>query len=404
MATLSLPNRSGITIRQVAERAGVSIGTVSRAFKNQPGLTEGTRQQVLRVAMELGYDTANLRPAKLRRISFLTSRLPDLAVNPFYSPVLHGVEDACRDEEIVLSYRSLRPGDRVTEIVRRHEADGLLCAGFFETKLLERIAGLGLPTVLIDHAAPGFPAVNADNFNGAHRAVSHLIHQQRRRIAFLGGPPHYSIQQRQRGFRQALFDAAIPADPMLEVASDGRTVESVDQVVAPLLDLPVPPDAIFAFNDLSALSAMKLCLERGLRVPEDISIMGFDDIESASHSRPALSTVRVDKERLGRCGVELLGRRSSDEQVTVDVDVVVRESTVVRRASALEDGRSSFIARAARITLSAVRRSGLRTTSFLSASTRFTRKWLTNMVNHFEGCPLFLSSRILISTRGAAIQ
>jgi LacI family transcriptional regulator, repressor for deo operon, udp, cdd, tsx, nupC, and nupG len=331
MANPTLPDRPGVTIRQVAERAGVSIGTVSRAFKNQPGLTEDTRQQVLRTAMELGYDTTKLRPAKLRRISFLTSRLADLAVNPFYSPVLHGVEDACRDEEIVLSYSSLRPGDRVAELVRRHEADGLICAGFFEPKLLERIAGLGLPVVLIDHAAAGFPAVNMDNFNGAYKAVSHLIQQQRRRIAFIGGPAHHSIQQRQRGFRQALFDASIPADPTLEVASDGRTAESVERVLAPLLDLPVPPDAIFAFNDLSALTAMKLCLERGLRVPEDLSIVGFDDIESASHSHPALSTVRVDKERLGRCGVRLLGRRSTDE-ITVAVNLVVRESSVVGSA------------------------------------------------------------------------
>jgi LacI family transcriptional regulator, repressor for deo operon, udp, cdd, tsx, nupC, and nupG len=323
------PSRSGVTIRHVADRAGVSIGTVSRALKNQPGLTEDTRQQVLRAALELGYDTSNLRAAKLKRISFLTSRLPDLAVNPFYSPVLHGVEDACRDEEIVLSYTSLRPGDRAAEIVRRHEADGLICAGYFESKLLERIAGLGLPVVLIDHHAGDFPAVNMDNFNGAYRAVRHLIEIGRSRIAFIGGPSHHSIQQRQRGFRQALFDAGIPADPALEVASDIWTVDSVQRITAQWLELPVPPDAIFAFNDVSALRAMKFCLEHGLRVPEDISIMGFDDIESASHSRPALSTVRVDKELLGRKGVELLGRRSADEQVTVDVELIVRESSMV---------------------------------------------------------------------------
>jgi LacI family transcriptional regulator, repressor for deo operon, udp, cdd, tsx, nupC, and nupG len=323
------PSRSGVTIRHVADRAGVSIGTVSRALKNQPGLTEDTRQQVLRAALELGYDTSNLRAAKLKRVSFLTSRLPDLAVNPFYSPVLHGVEDACRDEEIVLSYTSLRPGDRAAEIVRRHEADGLICAGFFESKLLERIAGLGLPVVLVDHYAPGFAAVNMDNFNGAYRAIQHLIAQGRRRIAFIGGPAHHSIVQRQRGFRQALFDAGIPADPALEVASDMQAMDSVPNITHHWLNLPQPPDAIFAFNDVSALRAMKYCLERGLRVPDDISIMGFDDIESASHSRPALSTVRVNKELLGRRGLELLMQRSGDAQVTVDVELVIRDSSPV---------------------------------------------------------------------------
>lgn len=180
---MRVSNTTHVTIRDVAKRAGVSIGTVSRALKNQTGLTEETRQQVLRLALELGYDTTNLRPNKLRRVSFLTSKLPDLTVNPFYSPVLHGVEDACCDEEIVLSYTSLRPGDRAVEIVRRHEADGLLCAGYFEPKLMERIAAIGLPIVLIDHFSPGIASVNIDNIGGAKKAVTHLLQKSHQRIA-----------------------------------------------------------------------------------------------------------------------------------------------------------------------------------------------------------------------------
>ena len=321
--------RPAVTIRDVANRAGVSIGTVSRALKNQPGLTEETRRQVLRAALELGYDTANLRASKLRRVSFLTSRLADLAVNPFYSPVLHGVEDACRHEEIVLSYTSIRPGDRAAEIVRRHEADGLVLAGFFEAKLLERIAGLGLPMVLLDHFSPGFSSVNMDNSTGAYAAVQHLIHEGRRRIAYIGGPAHHSIVQRQRGFREALFDAGIPADPVLEMVADFDGPRSVDGIMERWLALPQAPDAIFACNDLSALAAMRYAQDHGLRVPEDLAIVGFDDIESASHSRPALSTVRVDKEGLGARGLELLLDRDRSESlnVTVPVELVVRGSS-----------------------------------------------------------------------------
>ena len=323
--------RPSVTIRDVADRAGVSIGTVSRALKNQPGLTEETRRQVLRAALELGYDTSNLRASKLRRVSFLTSRLPDLAVNPFYSPVLHGVEDACRDEEIVLSYTSLRPGDRAAEIVRRHEADGLICAGFFEHKLLERLSGLGLPMVLVDHFAPGFAAVNIDNFNGAYRAVQHLIAEGRRRIAYIGGPQHHSIVQRHRGFRQALFDAGIPADPALEMNSEFDVPGSAEAIAERWLGLPTPPDAIFGCNDLSALAAMRVCQDHGLRVPEDVAVVGFDDIDSASHSRPALSTVRVDKELLGARGLELLMDRDRTESssITVPVELLVRGSSQV---------------------------------------------------------------------------
>jgi DNA-binding LacI/PurR family transcriptional regulator len=320
------------TVRDVALRAGVSIGTVSRALKNQGGLTEDTRQQVLRAALELGYDTSNLRQTKLKRVSFLIGRTMDmpLPVNAFYGPVLHGVEDACRDEEIVLSYTSLRPSDRVTELVRRHEADGLLCAGYFEPKQLERLSGTGLPIVLIDHHAPGFASVNMDNVAGAYAAVRHLLDQGRRRVAYLGGPAHHSILARHRGFRQALFDSGVPADPALELSCD-FSPQSVQRAMGTLLSLEAKPDAIFGFNDLTALEAMRICNERGLRVPEDIAIVGFDDIDTAAHAHPPLSTVRVDKEALGRRGLELLKERdrAPDAAVTLEVTLMVRESSLL---------------------------------------------------------------------------
>lgn len=319
--------KPGVTIRDVANRAGVSIGTVSRALKNQNGLGEDTRQQVLRSALELGYDTSNLRLTKLRRVSFVTSRLPDLPANPFYSHVLHGVEAACRDGEIVLSIAGLRPSDRAAEIVRRHEADALICVGYFEPKLLERIAGIGLPVVLIDHFQDGFASVNIDNFGGAQLAMRHLIASGRRRIAFISGPAHYSVGQRLRGFRQTLFEAGVPADPALEVqqlpvSQREGTVAAIEQLLA----LPKTPDAIFTWNDECALFAMRTCLELGLRVPEDIAIVGFDDIDAAAHNHPTLTTVRVDKELLGRRGLDVLLERRFDAADVIPVELIVRES------------------------------------------------------------------------------
>jgi LacI family transcriptional regulator, repressor for deo operon, udp, cdd, tsx, nupC, and nupG len=323
---------ANVTIRDVASRAGVSIGTVSRALKNQPGLTEETRQQVLQAAMSLGYNTENLRPAKLRRVSFLTSRLLDLPVNAFYSPVLHGVEEACQDEEIVLSYTALRAGDKAIEIVRRHEADGLLCVGYFEPKLLERINAIGVPIVLIDHFVTGFTAVNMDNFDGAYKAVKHLLGMGRKRIAFIGGQNHYSIQQRAKGFRQALFDAGIPADPALEVLCDpidSHLGLGARTAMQQLLGLPVRPDAVFVFNDQSAQVAMSTCLEAGVRIPEDIAFVGFDDIDSAAHSEPPLSTVRVNKELLGKRGLEALLERRQNQNIIVEGELIVRASSDV---------------------------------------------------------------------------
>jgi LacI family transcriptional regulator, repressor for deo operon, udp, cdd, tsx, nupC, and nupG len=316
-----------VTMRDIADLAGVSPGTVSRALKNQSGLTEQTRQLILRCASELGYNALNLRSNKLKRVGFVTSRLPNLAINPFYAPILHGVEDACHDEEIALSYISLRPGDRVAEIVRRHEADGLLCVGHLEPKLLERIAALGLPFVLIDHWAQGIASVNIDNLDGAKQAVQHLVGAGYKRIAFIGDSHQYPIKTRLFSFRHTLYEQGILSDPTLEVSPETPyTRAGIEAAVHGLLNLKPRPDAFFIPNDESAVWAIQICLEAGLRVPEDIAIVGFDDIDAASHTNPGLTTVRVDKELLGRTGLELLLSRNTSE-IVVKTELIVRAST-----------------------------------------------------------------------------
>lgn len=332
MTQAVLPNRPKVTIREVATASGVSIGTVSRALKNQNGLSEETREQVIKTAQSLGYDIGNLRQGKIRRLSFITTRLAELPANPFYGAVLHGVEDACRDEEIVLSYTTLRPHDRALEIIRRHESDALILANYVEPKLLEKIKQLGLPVVLVDHHMQGFSSVNMDNTGGAIQAVQHLLEQGRKRIAYIDGPPHHSVQQRARGFRQALYTAGVPADPNLEAHYDHFTeyAHGVYQVMASLLALPQPPDAVFCWNDETALAVLRYCQDMGVRVPQDLAVVGFDDIELAKHAR--LSTVRVDKEMLGRKAVDIvLGK--GEPQTIVPVKLVTRASSTLGKPS-----------------------------------------------------------------------
>lgn len=320
------------TIRDVAQRAGVSIGSVSRALKNQPGLSESTRAAICRAADELGYDTGRLRPHKVRRLAFLLHRQHNtLSASPFYSKVLHGVEEACREHGIAPSFLALGPADPVRELIRQHEPDALLLAGFFEPELIMLLAATGKPMALIDLWLPGFASVNPDNASGAGLATRHLLEQGRRRIAFLAGPlAHYSIQQRGRGYRQALFEAGLLADPALEVGlAPGLDVEVASELaVRQLLELPDRPDALFAYNDSAALVALRVCQAAGLRVPDDIAIVGFDDIEAASYATPTLSTVRVDKEALGRLGVELLlGEQTQTAIQSAPVELLVRASS-----------------------------------------------------------------------------
>ena len=320
-----------VTIRDVAERAGVSIGTVSRAFKGQGGLTETTRQSVLRVASDLGYDTTKLRAAKLRRVTFLVRRQHSaLSANPFYSHVLHGVEDACRARGLTLHYSSLGPDENAAEVLRGHAAGALLCVGYFKPALMEQLLALELPLVLVDHFAPDLPGVNSDNLGGAYAATRHLLASGRRRVAFVGGPDHHSIRERHLGYRRALYDAGVPADPALDVRRDPLDEEEgATGAMRTLLALPEPPDAVFAFNDATALLAMRTCQAAGLRVPQDIAFVGFDDLDAAAEAHPPLSSVRVDKEALGRRGVELLLERRPMRagNVTVPVELVVRASS-----------------------------------------------------------------------------
>ncbi len=320
-----------VTIREVAQHANVSIGTVSRALKNQNGLSDDTREEILRAAQTLGYDTGNLRQTRIKRLGFFTWRMPDLLVNPFYSPVLHGVEDACSEQEIVLSYTAFRPSDKVLEIIRRHEVDALLCVSYFQPKLLEKIASLGVQVLLVDHFHPSLTSVNIDNIGGAKKAVQHLLELGRKRIAYVNGMNHHSIVERARGFRQALFEAGMPADPSLEVNTDPHfDIAEVQKATEQLLALAVPPDAIFVFNDKSALVVQRVCIEAGFRVPQDIAIVGFDDIDAASHARPSLSTVRVSKEELGRRAVQMLVNREENSLV-VPVELIVRGSSLAKK-------------------------------------------------------------------------
>lgn len=319
-----------VTVRDIAREAGVSIGTVSRALKNQPGLAEETRRHVRAVAERLGYDSGKLQRRKLRKLAFLLHRQHNtLANTPFFSAVLHGVEEACRAEGIVPSFLSVGPTDPVADQLRLHDADALLCAGFFEPELLDVFRETGKPVALIDHLADGLLSVNPDNQRGGYLAAQHLIRAGRKRIAFLSGSlAHYSIRERFRGHRQALFDSGILADPHLEsMTPPGMDVEPGAYIaMQQLLALERPPDAVFAFNDSAALSAMRAITDAGLSIPRDIAVVGFDDIAQAASAHPPLTTLRIDKEELGRAGVDLVLHGGGNR--TLPVELVIRDSTV----------------------------------------------------------------------------
>ncbi|WGL27309.1 LacI family DNA-binding transcriptional regulator [Pectobacterium brasiliense] len=320
-----------IRIRDIAAASGVSTGAVSRALKGQPGLKEETRKRILSIAQQQGYDFTRLRTEKIRRVLFLLHRQHNItSALSFYSPLLLGVENACRQEGIALSFLALGPMDPVEEQVRLHEPDALLCAGFFEPELLAVLHKMQLPLALVDLWAPDLPSVNPDNVQGGYLATQHLIAQGRTRIAYLASSlAHYSIRQREKGYRQALYEAKLLMPPEYEAIAPPLldTEKALTQAVEELLALPQRPDAIFAYNDSAALIAMRVCQKQGLNLPQDMAIVGFDDIDSARLAHPPLTTVAIDKAQLGHQALALLldpERRVGAQHLAVQL--VIRKS------------------------------------------------------------------------------
>lgn len=321
-----------VTIRDIAEAAGVSIGTVSRALKNQRGLSDETRRTVRRIARELGYDATRLRSTRAQRLVFLLHRQhSSFATNPFFSYVLHGVEEACRDYGVAPTLLATGPTDPVRDQLRLHEPDAVLAAGYFEPEVLSLVASLELPMGLVDFWLPGQPSINPDNIEGGFLATRHLLETGRRRIAYIAGSlAHFSIRERAHGYRRALFEAGVLADPDLEVVAPPGVApdQGAAQAMRQLLRLRQRPDAVFACNDVAALAALQVCLDAGLQVPRDIAVVGFDDIPAAAAAQPPLTTLRVDKEGLGRAGVDLIMRgHELPLQATLPVELVVRASS-----------------------------------------------------------------------------
>jgi DNA-binding LacI/PurR family transcriptional regulator len=322
-----------VTIRDIAKATGLSSGTVSRALNEQPGLTDTTRAHVRKVAQELGYDLGNLKQGRVRRIVFALHRQHNtLASSPFYSPVLHGAEAACRREGVALSFMAMGPAEPVLSQLRLHAPDALLCAGFFEPEVLAALREGGKRLALVDMHLPGYSSVNPDHRRGAYLATRHLLDTGRKHIAMLtGSMAHFSIRERAHGFRQALFEAKILSNPAYEVTlPEGMDHGSaVDEAMRTLLALQPRPDALFCFNDSTALAALRHCHGAGLKVPHDMAIVGFDDIDGAALAIPPLTSVRVDKEALGAAGVDLLLHKAAGatHEITLPVQLIVRESS-----------------------------------------------------------------------------
>lgn len=304
---------SRVTIIDVANEAGVSFGTVSRVINNDVHVKEETRKRVLEAMQQLGF-VANRQARSLAggRSNSVGVLVPDLGTG-YIGEIIRGIdaELSLTDVDLILytTHRTARKEANYVANLAKGMVDGLLLvlprspADFIGT-LTER----NFPFVLIDHQGTGrdCPAVGATNWQGAYNATEYLIKLGHQRIGFITGSMDLGCAaDRLEGYRSALRTHHLPDTS--ELIYEGTFFQPDGFAGASaLLDLPVPPTAIFASNDVMAMGVMDAVRDRGLRVPADISIVGFDDIPQASLVRPALTTINQPLEKMGRVATQML--------------------------------------------------------------------------------------------------
>ena len=336
--------RGRATIREIADLAGVSIATVSRVVNGRGDVSEETRALVQKIERERGYSAnRSARGLSAGKTGLIGGTVP-MVHYPYFSHILGGVAEALYEQDMRLVLcPTLHEHEREVTLLERllhGTTDGAVIILPEESSdELEQLLNHGFRFVVVDPLVPlneRIPAVSAAHTAGAAQAMKHLLALGHRRIGAITGPRGgKATDDRRRGYFAALAEAGIAPDPQLEVESNFE-LPGGTAAAAELLDLPEPPTAIFAFNDNMAIGTIRAARARGLRVPEDLSVVGFDDLEEADIVTPALTTIRQPLAEMGRMAVSLLSRLLDNERlealhVELATKLVVRESTAPSR-------------------------------------------------------------------------
>lgn len=340
--------RDGPTLADVAGASAVSIATASRVLTGHGAISETTRERVLGAAAALGYVHVPQRARQpVRSLSeqiCLVAPVPGgqggAFANPFELALIGGIGTALRERRRDFSIVWQAPHDEATleQFIGRNDYAGTIFLGqspFHDT--LNRLGAVGTPLVVwgVEAAGQQYCSVGGDNRGGGFQATQHLLRAGRRRIAFIGARPPGAAQtplsqvaQRCDGYRMALETYGIAFDPARVYAPAAGRFEGGEAIDA-LRDRNVAFDAIVAASDVAALGAMQRLRQQGLRVPEDVAVIGYDDIDAAALSTPGLTTIRQDTGRAGNLLVAKLlraidGHRPASERLPTDL--VIRES------------------------------------------------------------------------------
>jgi LacI family transcriptional regulator len=330
------------TIKDIARKAGVSGATVSRVINDAKNVKPETREKVQRAIKELSYYPNSLaRGMRSKKTNSIGLILADIT-NPFYAETAKTIiETAGRHGYSIIlcnTNNDLDEQQKDTEILLQRKVDGFIFASVhWKDPAVNKVIQNGIPHMLYNRVTSKNSNLNyviLDNERGSFIAVEHLYKLGHRRIALIRGPQTFSTgRERTSGYINALKYFGLPYDEKLVVQGQYRSKESYE-ATKKLLSLAVPPTAIFAGNDLMALSAMEAIVASGLSIPKDISLVGFDDIEISSHSGIQLTTVSQNPSIMAEIAIENLCKIIHEGNLQLPVQVVLKPALAVRKTTA----------------------------------------------------------------------
>jgi LacI family transcriptional regulator len=335
-----------VTLRDVARVANVHPGTASRALNEDTRalVNEETARRVLAAAEQLGYRPNPIaRGLKTNRSYTIGVLIPDLT-NPLFPPILRGIEDRLEESgytPLMANTDNDPERERIDwHAMRARQVDGIVAAtARRDHALLDELRDAGIPLVLVNRRAPdsGVPSATADDRKGIHLAVEHVAGLGHKRIAHIAGPLELSTGlDRHEGFHEALRELGLEPDPELVVVTRAFTEAEGARACAELLDRDAGPTAIVAANDLIALGCYDVFAERGIACPDEISVVGFNDMPFADRFQPPLTTIRIPHYEIGTAAAELMLERllngaASPRDIRLEPKLVVRGSAAAPR-------------------------------------------------------------------------
>ncbi len=332
-----------VSIKDIAKAAGVSHSTVSRALSDSPLIKAETKARIQQLAQEMGYSPDAIARSLVTQRTHTVGVVVTTITDPFVAEVVQGIEDKAQENDysVILASSASEPERELAavEMLRAKRVDSLIVTSSRVGALyLEHLERFGVPVVLINNhnrqSGRYTFSVSVDNQHGGHLATAHLIQRGHRRIVYVSGPADHSDDaERLAGYRQALDESSITFDPTLVVHGNGR-LDGGERALRTLAGLAEPPTAVFCYNDMTAIGLISAARQAGLSVPDDLAVVGFDDIPLAAHVYPSLTTVAQHQRDMGRQAMNMaLALMAADDSTMPFSDVVVKGRLIVRASS-----------------------------------------------------------------------